>query len=46
MRSLIENELSELINSNQFMFSIPIKFQFKIFQFNSNSIHELIINSN
>ena len=36
MRTWIENEL---INSNQFRLSIPIQFQFKIFQFNSNSIH-------
>ena len=39
MWSWIENELIELINSNQFRLSIPIQFQFKIFQFNSNSIH-------
>ena len=39
MRTWIENELIELINSNQFRLSIPIQFQFKIFQFNSNSIH-------
>ena len=38
-KSWIENELIELINSDQFMLSIPIQFQFKIFQFNSNSIH-------
>ena len=36
MGSWIENEL---INSDQFRLSIPIQFQFKIFQFNSNSIH-------
>ena len=42
MGSWIENELIELINSDQFRLSIPIQFQFKIFQFNSNSIHELI----
>ena len=35
MRSWIENELIELINSDQFRLSIPIQFQFKIFQFNS-----------
>ena len=34
MRSWIENELIELINSDQFRLSIPIQFQF-----NSNSIH-------
>ena len=39
MGSWIENELIELINSDQFRLSIPIQFQFKIFQFNSNSIH-------
>ena len=39
MRSWIENELIELINFDQFGLSIPIQFQFKIFQFNSNSIH-------
>ena len=39
MRRWIENELLELINSDQFRLSIPIQFQFKIFQFNSNSIH-------
>ena len=39
MRRWIENELIELINSDQFRLSIPIQFQFKIFQFNSNSIH-------
>ena len=39
MRSWIENELIELINSDQFRLSIAIQFQFKIFQFNSNSIH-------
>ena len=39
MRSWIENELIELINSDQFRLSIPIQFQFKIFQFNSKSIH-------
>ena len=39
MRIWIENELIELINSNQFRLSIPIQFQLKIFQFNSNSIH-------
>ena len=38
-RSWIENELIELINSDQFRLSILIQFQFKIFQFNSNSIH-------
>ena len=36
MGSWIENEL---INSDQFRLSIPIQFQFQIFQFNSNSIH-------
>ena len=39
MGSWIENELIELINSDQFRLSIPIQFQFKIFQFNSNSTH-------
>ena len=39
MGSWIENELIELINSDQFRLSIPIQFKFKIFQFNSNSIH-------
>ena len=39
MRGWIENELIELINSDQFRLSIPIQFQFRIFQFNSNSIH-------
>ena len=39
MRSWIENELIELINSDQSRLSIPIQFQFRIFQFNSNSIH-------
>ena len=39
MGSWIENELIELINSDQFRLSIPIQFQFQIFQFNSNSIH-------
>ena len=39
MRRWIENELIELINSDQFRLSIPIQFQFKIFQFKSNSIH-------
>ena len=39
MRNWIENELIELINSDQLRLSIPIQFQFKIFQFNSNSIH-------
>ena len=39
MRSWIENELIELINLDQFKLSIPIQFQFEIYQFNSNSIH-------
>ena len=39
MRSWIGNELIELINSDQLRLSIPIQFQFQIFQFNSNSIH-------
>ena len=39
MGSWIENEMIELINSDQFRLSIPIQFQFQIFQFNSNSIH-------
>ena len=37
IRSWIENELIELINSDQLRISIPIQFQ--IFRFNSNSIH-------
>ena len=39
IRSWIENELIEWINSDQFRLSIPIQFQFKISQFKSNSIH-------
>ena len=42
MRCWIENELIELINSDQFRLSIPIQFQLKIFQFNSNSIHSVL----
>ena len=37
-QELSESELIELINSNQFRLSIPIQFQFRIFQFNSHSI--------
>ena len=37
MRNWIENELIELINSNQLRLLFPIQFQFKIIQFQFNS---------